>query len=111
MNNVNKELKRRYAVGYYNHKERLEEEGWWNNCQNRLVTYIYDNQDMFDIRYISHSEDGNRTWILLDTKELNKVVEEVNEIMEEEYEEAKETEVFPSVPIHHFAAALNGRVE
>ena len=68
-------MKKRYAVGYYNHKERLEEEGWWNNCQNRLVTYIYDNQDMFDIRYISHSEDGNRAWILLDTKELNKAKE------------------------------------
>lgn len=70
-----KELKRRYAVGYYNHQKRLEEEGWYNSCQNRLVTYIYDNQDMFNIKYISHSEDGNRAWILLDTKELNKAKE------------------------------------
>lgn len=30
------------------------------------------------------------------TKELNKLVEEVNEIMEEEYEESKEVEVFPT---------------
>ena len=69
------ENKKRYAVGCYNHQKRMEEEGWWNSAQNRLVTYIYDNEDLFDIRYKTTDQEGNRTWYIIDPKELNKAKE------------------------------------
>lgn len=65
-------MKQRYAVGYYNNEERLNDPEWMESPHCRLVTFIYDNQDMFNIRYITHSEDKNRAWIVLDTKELLK---------------------------------------
>ena len=68
-------MKKRYAVCYYNNEKRLNDPEWMKHRANRLVTFIYDNQDMFDIKYISHSDDKNRAWILLDTKELNKAKE------------------------------------
>lgn len=71
----NIETKKRYAVGFYNAMERISNPKWMKNKCNRLVTFIYDNQDMFDIRYICHDKEGNRAWFIIDTKELLKAKE------------------------------------
>ena len=53
--------KKRYAVGYYNESERRDDPEWTDNRCNRLVNYIYDNQELFNIRYKTSDESGNRT--------------------------------------------------
>lgn len=71
-------MKQRYAVGYYNNNDRVNNPDWMESPHCRLVTFIYDNQDMFNIRYIAHDKEGNRAWILIDTKELLKAKDAFN---------------------------------
>ena len=53
----NIETKKRYAVGCYIGAERTNNPEWIKNKCNRLVAFIYDNQDMFDIRYMCHEKE------------------------------------------------------
>lgn len=75
MNNNKIENKKRYAVAFYNNKERMENPEWMKNPQNRLVAYIYDEQEMFDIKYKRSDKEGNRTWFIIAPEELNKAKE------------------------------------
>lgn len=83
----NIETKKRYAVGFYNAEERVNNPEWMKNAGNRLMAYIYDEQESFNIRYKYSAEDGNRTWFILEPKELLKAKEyfsheSTNEVIE-----------------------------
>lgn len=67
--------KKRYAIGFYNNEERINSSEWAEYAGNRLITYVYDNQDKFNMRYKSSDEEGNRTWFILEPKELEKAKE------------------------------------
>ena len=51
--------KKRYAVGFYNGSERRDDPEWTDNKCNRLVNYIYDNQELFNIRYKNIDKNTN----------------------------------------------------
>lgn len=70
--------KKRYAVGFYNESERRDDPEWTDNRCNRLVNYIYDNQELFNIRYKTSDESGNRTWFIFEPDELNKARDHFN---------------------------------
>lgn len=81
------ENKKRYAVGFYNNKERHNNPEWMKQAGNRLVAYIHDEQETFNIRYKCDDEDGDRVWFVIDPKELNKakeyfINEETDEVVE-----------------------------
>ena len=83
----NIETKKRYAVGFYNAEERVNNPEWMKSAGNRLMAYIYDEQESFNIRYKYSAEDGNRTWFILEPKELLKAKEcfsheSTNEVIE-----------------------------
>ena len=67
--------KKRYAVGFYDADKRANDAEWMKIAGNRLVAYIYDEQENFNIRYKYSAEDGNRTWFILEPKELLKAKE------------------------------------
>ena len=72
----NNEKQKRYAVGYYNHEERVDNSSNWNKyAENRLVNYIYDNKSEFNMRYKSFDKDKNEMLFIISPEELNKAKE------------------------------------
>lgn len=66
----NNEKQKRYAVGYYNHEERVDNSSNWNKyAENRLVNHIYDNKSEFNMRYKSFDKD--KMWFMISPEELN----------------------------------------
>ena len=79
------ENKKRYAVGIYSKEKRENDSEWAEGCGNKIMTYIYDNQSEFNIRYQCSDKEENRTWFILEPKELNKAKEyfaKDNEVLE-----------------------------
>lgn len=79
--------KKRYAVGFYNAEERVNNPEWMKSAGNRLMAYIYDEQEFFNIKYKCSDKEGNRTWFILDPQELLKAKEcfsheETSEVIE-----------------------------
>lgn len=68
-------MKKRYGVGFYDIKKRKEDAEWMKIGQNRLIAFIFDNEEMFDIKYKSYDESRDRAWVVLDVKELEKAKE------------------------------------
>lgn len=83
----NIETKKRYAVGFYDADKRANDAEWMKIAGNRLVAYIYDEQENFNIKYKCSDKEGNRTWFILEPKELLKAKEcfsheSTNEVIE-----------------------------
>lgn len=83
--------KKRYAVGFYSKEERANSPEWIKGKGNRLVTFLYDNIDLFNVRYMCHDKEEERAWIILDTQELAKA--------KEYFEHKNDTEVLEWIDI------------
>ena len=69
----NNEKQKRYAVGYYNHEERVDNSSNWNKyAENRLVNYIYDNKSEFNMRYKSFDKDKNEMLFIISQKTMSR---------------------------------------
>ena len=67
-------MEKRYAVGYYSKEEAMKQE-WMNISKNRLAAFIYDNQDMFKIKYKAINKGDGSVIFLIDIKEIEKAKE------------------------------------